>query len=101
LNGLLQNIEGDIKNNSTEYEGSEYFSQPIHQVFRDKEIRINKYSPRADGQEDFCKEKNPGTLTMPITEPVKKRNLSNYSQDASKVSAKNLKTSILSGTKEK
>lgn len=58
LNGLLQNIEGDIKNNSTEYEGSEYFSQPIHQVFRDKEIRINKYSPRADGQEDFVREES-------------------------------------------
>lgn len=58
LNGLLQNIEADIKNNSTEYEGSEYFSQPIHQVFRDKEIRVNKYSERADGQENIVKEES-------------------------------------------
>lgn len=58
LNGLLQNIEADIKNNSTEYEGSDYFAEPISKVFRDKEIRVNKYSPRADGQEDLVKEES-------------------------------------------
>lgn len=58
LNGLLQNIEGDIKNNSTEYEGSDYFAEPISKVFRDKEIRVNKYSERADGQENFVKEES-------------------------------------------
>lgn len=58
LNGLLQNIEADIKNNSTEYEGSDYFAEPISKVFRDKEIRVNKYSERADGQENFVKEES-------------------------------------------
>lgn len=58
LNGLFQNIEADIKNNSTEYEGSDYFAEPISKVFRDKEIRVNKYSERADGQEDFVKEES-------------------------------------------
>lgn len=58
LNGLLQNIEASIKNNSTEYEGSDYFAEPISKVFRDKEIRVNKYSPRADGQEDFVREES-------------------------------------------
>lgn len=53
LNGILQNIEKDIKDNSTDYEGSEYYPQPIHQVFRDKEIRVNKHSERAKGQEDL------------------------------------------------
>ncbi|REC75610.1 type III deoxyribonuclease [Chryseobacterium elymi] len=53
LNGLLQNIETEIKKNATDYEGSEYYPQPIHQVFRDKEIRVNKYSERAKGQEDL------------------------------------------------
>lgn len=53
LNGLLQNIETDIKNNSTQYEGSGYFPQPIHKVFRDKEIRVSKLSERAEGQEDL------------------------------------------------
>ncbi|MFP3593913.1 DEAD/DEAH box helicase family protein [Chryseobacterium sp. SIMBA_038] len=53
LNGLLQTIEVEIKNNSTDYEGSGYYPQPIHEVFRDKEIRVNKHSERAKGQEDL------------------------------------------------
>ncbi|MCT2406615.1 DEAD/DEAH box helicase family protein [Chryseobacterium antibioticum] len=52
LNGLLQSIEVEIKNNSTDYEGSEYYAQPIRQVFRDKEIRVNKYSERAKSQSE-------------------------------------------------
>jgi len=51
LNGLLQNIEADIKSNSTEYEGSDYIKEPIHKVFKDKEIKVYKDSERADGQE--------------------------------------------------
>lgn len=51
LSGMLQNIEKDIKDNSTDYEGSEYYPRPIREVFRDKEIRVNKYSERAKGQE--------------------------------------------------
>ena len=53
LNGLLQSIEADIKSNSTEYEGSDYIKEPIHKVFKDKEIRINKYDERANGQESL------------------------------------------------
>ncbi|KXK42830.1 MAG: Type III restriction enzyme, res subunit [Bacteroidetes bacterium OLB11] len=51
LNGLLQSIEADIKSNSTEYEGSDYIKEPIHKVFKDKEIKVYKESERADGQE--------------------------------------------------
>lgn len=51
LNRLLQNIEADIKSNSTEYEGSDYIKEPIHKVFKDKEIKVYKDSERADGQE--------------------------------------------------
>lgn len=51
LNGLLQNIEADIKSNSTEYEGSDYIKEPVHKVFKDKEIKVYKDSERADGQE--------------------------------------------------
>jgi type III restriction enzyme len=50
LNGLLQSIEADIKSNSTEFEGSDYISLPIHQVFRDKEIRVEKGSEKDNGQ---------------------------------------------------
>ncbi|MDD4318386.1 MAG: hypothetical protein PHV75_07690, partial [Victivallaceae bacterium] len=53
LNGLLQSIEADIKNNSTEYEGSDYIEKLIHQTFKDKEIKVDKYSERANGQEDL------------------------------------------------
>jgi type III restriction enzyme len=53
LSGLLQNIESDIKSNSTEYEGSDYIRKPVHDVFKDKEIRVNKYNERAKGQEDL------------------------------------------------
>lgn len=51
LNGLLQTIEADIKSNSTEYEGSDYTKARIHEIFRDKEIRVDKNSERAKGQE--------------------------------------------------
>jgi type III restriction enzyme len=53
LRGLLQSIESEIKNNSTEYEGSNYIKKPVHEVFKDKEIRVNKYDERANGQEDL------------------------------------------------
>lgn len=51
LNGILQAIETDIKSNSTQYEGSDYIKEPIHKVFKDKEIRVNRYDERANGQE--------------------------------------------------
>lgn len=53
LNGLLQSIEADIKSNSTEYEGSDYIKEPIHKVFKDKEIKVYKDSERAHGQESL------------------------------------------------
>jgi type III restriction enzyme len=53
LNGLLQNIEADIKNNSTMYVGSLYVKEPIYRVFKDKEIRVSLDSTRADGQESL------------------------------------------------
>ncbi len=51
LNGLLKSIQADIKSNLTEYEGSDYIKEPIHKVFKDKEIKVCKDSERADGQE--------------------------------------------------
>lgn len=53
LKGLLQSIEADIKGSMTEYEGSEYFKEPIHKVFKDKEIKVRKDSERANGQESL------------------------------------------------
>ncbi len=53
LNGLLANIEADIKGNSTEYEGSEFISEYVHKVFKDKEIRVRKGDEREKGQEEL------------------------------------------------
>src|SRR5690554_4719221 len=53
MSGLLQSIESEIKSSSTEYEGSNYIKKPVHEVFKDKEIRVNKYDERANGQEDL------------------------------------------------
>ncbi|MFN4233718.1 MAG: DEAD/DEAH box helicase family protein [Bacteroidia bacterium] len=53
LNGLLQSIEADIKSHSTEYEGSDYISERIHNVFKNKQIRVNKYDERANGHEEL------------------------------------------------
>ena len=40
LQGLLQTIEAEIKSNLTEYEGSGYINKYIHEVFKDKEIKV-------------------------------------------------------------
>jgi type III restriction enzyme len=53
LNGLLANIEADIKGNSTEYEGSDFVSEYVHKVFKDKEIRVRKGDEREKGQEEL------------------------------------------------
>ncbi len=48
---LLQEIESDIKSNSTEYEGSVFINEYVHAIFKDKEIKVYKGSERANGQE--------------------------------------------------
>src|SRR5690606_37394874 len=54
LNGLLQNIETDIKSNSTEYEGSEFISKKVYEVFPDsKDIRFKKDPEREEGQQSM------------------------------------------------
>jgi type III restriction enzyme len=58
LNGLLKSIETDVKNNSTEFEGSDFIKKPVHEVFKNKEIRVYKDSEREDGQEDLVSNKS-------------------------------------------
>lgn len=53
IQGLLQNIEAEIKTNLSIFEGSDYVKEYIHKVFTDKEIRIDKASERAKGQESL------------------------------------------------
>jgi len=58
LQGLSQTIEAEIKSNLTEYEGSDYTNKYVHEVFKDKEIKVYKDSERADGQFDVVSEPN-------------------------------------------
>lgn len=51
IHGLLQSIESEIKSNLTEFEGSDYIKEYVHNVFKDKEIKVYKDSEREDGQE--------------------------------------------------
>lgn len=57
IQSLLQTIETEIKSNLTEYEGSEYIIKNIHEVFKDKVIKVSKGSERADGQEGLVANK--------------------------------------------
>lgn len=58
IQNLLQSIETEIKSNLTEFEGSEYTKDYIHKVFKNKEIKVNKDSERAKGQEEFIKDES-------------------------------------------
>jgi type III restriction enzyme len=58
INGLLETIKMEIKSNLTEYEGSDYVKDYIHEVFKDKEIKVSKGSERADGQESLVADKS-------------------------------------------
>jgi type III restriction enzyme len=57
INGLLKSIETEIKDNLTDYEGSEYINDYIHKVFTNKDIRVKKDSEKADGQEHIVADK--------------------------------------------
>ena len=52
---LLSEIEIEIKNNLTTYQGSDYIHDYIRNKFKNKEIKVVKNSEKADGQENFLK----------------------------------------------
>ena len=54
---LLQTIEDEIKSNAVEFEGSEYYSEYLHDVFGTKIITVAKGSEREKGQEEFLADK--------------------------------------------
>lgn len=57
IQGLLQNIEMEMKSNLTEFEGSNYIKEYVHKIFKDKEIRVSKDNERANGQEELVANK--------------------------------------------
>ena len=56
IQGLLEEIEIEIKTISTEYEGSGYVKGSIHKVFKDKKIKVQRNSERANGQFEVVSE---------------------------------------------
>lgn len=58
VRGLLKSIEIDIRSNLVEFEGSDYVSDYIHNIFKDKEIKVPKESERSKGQEEFVADKS-------------------------------------------
>lgn len=59
LKVLLKSIETEIKQNDTEYEGSDFTYDAFYKKFTDKTLHINKKAnqERIDGQEDFLADK--------------------------------------------
>ncbi len=60
LKVLLKSIETEIKQNDVEYEGSEFTYGNLRDKFYDKTLHINRKAnaERAEGQEDFLKDKD-------------------------------------------
>lgn len=51
---LLSDIEKQIRENSSDYENTDFvFKDYVHEVFKDKSIRVPKDSERSDGQEEL------------------------------------------------
>lgn len=58
LTGLLERIENEIKNNTTEFRGTKDFkAADIKIIFYDKTLNIDKNEERANGDEDFLEDK--------------------------------------------
>jgi len=55
---VLSSIETEIKNNSTKFTASGYYFVKLKEIFKDKEIRVEKNSEKAYGQENFLVDKN-------------------------------------------
>jgi len=53
VQGLLSQIELEIKANSTQFEGSDYLQKRVHEVFKDKSLKIYKNDERSNGQESL------------------------------------------------
>lgn len=58
VQGLLSQIEKEIKANSVEYEGSEFFCKPIREVFGTKDITFPKDNAREEGQIDMLRKEH-------------------------------------------
>lgn len=51
IKGVLFEIETEIKANLLQFEGSDYKQKKIHEVFKNKPIKVKKYDERCDGQQ--------------------------------------------------
>lgn len=58
VQGLLSQIEKEIKANNVEYEGSDFFCKPIRDVFKTKPVTFPKDEAREEGQIDMLREEH-------------------------------------------
>lgn len=58
VQGLLSQIEKEIKANSVEYEGSDFFYKPLYEVFRTKDVTFPKDEEREEGQIEMLRDKH-------------------------------------------
>ena len=58
LTGLLEQIESELRKNTTEYKGTEKFKiNSVSSIFSDKKLKLIKDSERANGDEPFVADK--------------------------------------------
>ena len=58
VQGLLSQIEKEIKVNSVDYEGSSFFYKPLYEVFRTKDVTFPKDEEREEGQIEMLRDKH-------------------------------------------
>lgn len=51
IKAMLFEIETEIKANLVQFEGSDYKQKKVHEVFKNKPIKVKKYDERSDGQQ--------------------------------------------------
>ncbi len=57
--GLLEQIESELRQNTTEYKGTEAFKKnSINHIFKDKNLRLSDNSERSNGDESFTSDRN-------------------------------------------
>ncbi|GAA5818292.1 MAG: DEAD/DEAH box helicase family protein [Methanobrevibacter sp. CfCl-M3] len=55
---LLNLIKDEIINSVYDYSGTEFFEKPIHEIFHDKELNIDKTTERYNGMEEYLRNKD-------------------------------------------
>jgi len=58
VQGLLRQIEKEIKSNNDEFEGTPFFHKPLREVFGERKVTFPRDEDREEGQMSFLQDKN-------------------------------------------